>query len=149
MNAFARFLFPENIFLGLYGPTKEQAFAHIAAMLERRHRIGRGLIYDSRWKREQLGSTGLGKGVAIPHAQIKGLIHPMTAFARLDKPIDFDAPDGNSVSEIIVLLVPRNATRDHLQMLAEVAEMLCDERFREQLSAATALRAVKKLFDEY
>lgn len=148
MNSFSQFLFPENIVLGLNASNKTQALAQIAAVLERQHQIGRGLIYESLCEREQLGSTGLGQGVAIPHAQIKGLRHPMTAFVRLNFPIDFDAPDGKPVSEIFVLLVPRNATLDHLQMLADVTEMLCDDRFREQLSTAIEPRTVQRLFSD-
>jgi PTS system nitrogen regulatory IIA component len=148
MNAFSEFLFPENIFLGLHASNKVQAFAQIAELLERQHQIGRGLIYESLWEREQLGSTGLGRGVAIPHAQIKGLRHPMTAFVRLKLAIDFDAPDGQQVSELFVLLVPRDATIEHLQILADVTEILCGDQFREQISAATEPGAILRLFSD-
>src|SRR3982074_477983 len=103
MNSFAQSLFPENIFLDLNASSKLQAFAQIASLLERQHQISRVLIYESLCEREKLGSTGLGQGVAIPHAQIKGLHRPMAAFVRLKSPIVFDSPDGNSVSEMFVL----------------------------------------------
>jgi PTS system nitrogen regulatory IIA component len=149
MNSFSQFLFPENIVLGLQASSKAQALPHIAEVLERHHQISRTLIYESLCKREQLGSTALGEGVAIPHAQIKGLRHPMTAFIRLSSAIEFDAPDEKPVSEIFVLLVPLNVTLDHLQMLANVAEMLCDERFREQLNAAIDPVNIQRLFSEF
>lgn len=146
MNSFSEFLFPENIFLGLHASNKVQAFAQIAELLERQHQIGRGLIYESLWEREQLGCTGLGRSVAIPHAQIIGLRHPMTAFVRLKFAIDFDAPDGKPVSELFVLLVPRDATIEHLRILADVTEILCDDQFREQISAMIEPRTVLQLF---
>lgn len=126
-----------------------QAFAKISEELERQHQIGRSLIFDGLNQREQLGSTGLGQGVAIPHAQIKGLDHPIAAFARFDSPISFDSPDKIPVSEMFIFLVPYNASIEHLQMLADVTEMLCDDRFRTQLRKASELRAVRQLFEDW
>jgi PTS system nitrogen regulatory IIA component len=149
MNSFAQFLFPENILLGLNTPDKMQTFAHIASLLERQHQISRTLVFEGLCAREQLGSTGLGEGVAIPHAQINGLRRPMTAFVRLTAPIDFDAPDQKPVSEMFVVLVPVNRSYEHLQMLADIAEMLCDSLFRERLGGATEIQAVQQLFQHW
>jgi PTS system nitrogen regulatory IIA component len=83
--------------------------------------------------REALGSTGVGYGFAIPHARLKGLRQAVAAFLRLDPAIPFDAPDGKPVSEMLVVLVPEEAKDEHLQMLAEAAEMFNDRDFRARL----------------
>jgi PTS system nitrogen regulatory IIA component len=146
MTTFADFLFPENIFLDLRATDKLQAFAQIAELLEREHQINRTLIYESLCLREELCSTGLGQGVAIPHAQIAGLLQPIAAFVRLAKPIAFDAPDELPVSEFFVLLLPYRTTYVHLQILADVVGKLCDQKFREKLTVANHPLAIQACF---
>lgn len=90
-------------------------------------------VAQSLSERENLASTALGLGVALPHARIKGLKRPLAAFIRLAHPIHFDAPDGQPVQDIFVLLVPERATELHLQMLAEIAEKFSDPAFRARL----------------
>lgn len=83
--------------------------------------------------REDLGSTALGAGVAIPHGRVKGLKQPIAAFMRLKDPIEFAAPDGEAVSILIFLLVPEKATQQHLEILSSIAELLSDTGARAQL----------------
>jgi len=99
--------------------------------------------------REKVGSTGLGHGVAIPHARLKGLRHAVAAHMRLKMAIDFDAPDGKPVSELLVLLVPEQATEEHLQLLAEAAAMLDDRSFRDRLRHCTDAAGVYRAFVEW
>ncbi|MFC5474462.1 PTS sugar transporter subunit IIA [Paraherbaspirillum soli] len=146
MSPFAKFLFPENIRLDVAAFDKTQAFAQVAAVFEREHRIGYSQVYEGLRAREQLDSTGLGCGVALPHAQISGLRAPMMAFVRLRMPIGFDAPDGLPVSDLLVLLVPGKGSQEYLQLLAEIAGVLCDASFREQLCTAHDPYAVWQLF---
>jgi PTS system nitrogen regulatory IIA component len=84
--------------------------------------------------------------VAIPHGRIKGLKEAVGAFMRLAAPVQFDAPDGKPVSLLFVLLVPEQATEQHLQILSELAQMFSDRAFREQLAAAADEAAVHALF---
>lgn len=77
-------------------------------------------------KRERLGSTGVGGGVAIPHARIPGLTNAFGVLARLQKPIDFDAIDGRPVDIVFLLLLPTAASGEHLNVLAAVARKLRD-----------------------
>ncbi|MGH8809302.1 MAG: PTS sugar transporter subunit IIA, partial [Noviherbaspirillum sp.] len=142
VKSFAHLLFPENILLGLKVSNKQDAFAQTALLLERQHQISGAEVYENLCAREQLGSTALGEGVAIPHARVKGLRQPMAAFVRLATAIPFDAPDDKPVSELVVLLVPMNAASAHLQLLAEIAEMLCDRDFRQRLAGAAEPREV-------
>lgn len=146
MTTFADFLFPENIFLDLRATNKLQAFAQIAELLEREHQINRTLIYETLCVREELCSTGLGQGVAIPHAQITELMQPIAAFVRLAKPIAFNAPDELPVTEFFVLLLPARTTYVHLQILADVVGKLCDQNFRDKLTAASHPLAIRACF---
>lgn len=80
-------------------------------------------IFEALISREKLGSTGLGKGVAIPHGRIASLVRPVCAFVRLATPVDFDATDGQPVDLIFTLLVPEDSTEEHLQVLSTIAEI--------------------------
>ena len=97
-------------------------------------------------EREALGSTGLGRGVAIPHARVKGLQRAVAVFARFGTAIAFDAPDSKPVSDMLVLLVPERANDEHLKVLALVAEMFCDTCFRESLCSLADPSEVHRLF---
>jgi PTS system nitrogen regulatory IIA component len=80
-------------------------------------------VFDALVNREKLGSTGLGMGVAIPHGRIDGLDHPVCAFIKLGKAVDFDAADGQPVDLVCALLVPVDSTEEHLQVLSTIAEI--------------------------
>lgn len=93
-------------------------------------------VFDHLLERERLGSTGLGHGVALPHARIKGLTQACGALIQLDGGIDYDAIDGRPVDLIFGLLVPHDATQEHLQLLATLASLFSNEDFRSQLRKA-------------
>lgn len=102
-------------------------------LFEHSHGLSRTLITDSLFSRERLGSTGLGHGVAIPHGRIKGLKAPLAAVFQLRDPIGFDAPDQIPVRLLIFLLVPEAATQKHLEILAEIAQLLSDADIRSRM----------------
>jgi nitrogen PTS system EIIA component len=81
-------------------------------------------------EREKLGSTGLGHGVALPHARLAHLNEPLACFFRLEKPIDYEAPDQQPVDLIIGLFVPEDAPDAHLHLLSQIAQMLSQESMR-------------------
>ena len=85
-------------------------------------------IFNALINREKLGSTGLGKGVAIPHGRIASLERPVCAFVTLASPVDFDATDGQPVDLIFTLLVPEDSTEEHLQVLSTIAEIFSNAR---------------------
>jgi PTS system nitrogen regulatory IIA component len=99
-------------------------------------------VFDSLFARERLGSTGLGEGIAIPHGRIKGLKEAVAALVRLAEPVAFDAPDGKPVSLLLILLVPEQATQQHLEILSEVAELLSDRVMRDAMLAANDPQAI-------
>ena len=111
----------------------------MANVLAMRHGLDEHAIVAGLNARESLGSTALGQGVAIPHARLPGLAHPIAAFARLRSAIAFDAPDGKPVLSLLFLLVPDGATDAHLVLLAQAASMFCDKAFREGLAACVSV----------
>jgi nitrogen PTS system EIIA component len=145
MNQISRLLPVNNVLLDLQASSKKRVFEQVGLLFENNHAIARAKVFDSLFVRERLGSTGLGQGVAIPHGRIKGLKDAVAAFVRLAEPVAFDAPDGRPVSLLVFLLVPEQATQQHLDILSELAQMLSDKSFRENLLNATdpvALHAV-------
>jgi len=142
MNLISRLLPPYNVLLDLPASSKKRAFEQAGLLFENNHGIARATVFDSLFARERLGSTGLGQGVAIPHGRIKGLKEAVAAFIRLAEPVPFDAPDGRPVRLLIFLLVPEQATQQHLDILSELAQMLSDKPFRENLLRLTEPSAV-------
>lgn len=86
--------------------------------------------------REALGSTGIGAGVALPHARVEGLLRAVAAFARLDSGIDFDAVDDEPVDLVFLLLSPPGGDKEHLKILAAVARQLRQPELRGRLRRA-------------
>jgi len=93
-------------------------------------------------EREQLGSTGVGNGVAIPHGKIEGLGQVVGVLARLETPIEFDAVDDQPVDIVFLLLAPENATAAHLKALAKVSRLLREENARAALRGADTADAL-------
>lgn len=142
MNLISRLLPPSNVLLDLPASSKKRAFEQAGLLFENNNGIARATVFDSLFARERLGSTGLGQGVAIPHGRIKGLKEAVAAFVRLAEPVPFDAPDGRPVRLLFFLLVPEQATQQHLDILSELAQMLSDKPFRENLLRLTEPGAV-------
>jgi len=137
MNLLSRILPAGNIVLDLAVTSKKRAFEQAGLLFENHHGLARTVVFDSLFARERLGSTALGHGVAVPHGRVKGLETPMAAFLRLAQPISFDAPDGEPVSMLMCLLVPEAATQQHLDILAELAQLMSNKTLREALSTET------------
>ena len=146
MSHITQLLPPENIVLDLDASSKKRVFEHVGLLFENNQGIARSAVFDSLFAREKLGSTGLGRGIAIPHGRIKGLKEARGAFLRLTTPVPFDSPDGKPVSLLFVLLVPELATEQHLQILSELAERFSDRNCREALCTAECADTVRKLF---
>ena len=133
MNRISKLLTARDILLDVPATSKKRLFEHAALLFENEHRLERQKVFDSLFARERLGSTGLGKAVAIPHGRIRNLKTPLVAVLRGENGIPFDAPDGEPVR----LLVPEHATEEHLEILSELAELLSDDTLRESLLTAT------------
>jgi PTS system nitrogen regulatory IIA component len=146
MSLITKLLSLENIVLNLDASSKKRVFEQVGLLFENNQGIARSTVFDSLFAREKLGSTGLGQGIAIPHGRIKGLKDATGAFLRLAAPVPFDSPDGKPVTLLFVLLVPEQATEQHLQILSELAQRFSDRACREALSAAPDADAIRRLF---
>jgi PTS system nitrogen regulatory IIA component len=111
--------------------------------------LNAGEVFACLVERERLGSTGLGHGVALPHARLKGLEHALCAFLKLDAGVDFDAADGEPVRMICALLVPEQSTSEHLDILAMLAGMFSDETLRRRVQDAGSGGAVHDLLSSW
>jgi PTS system nitrogen regulatory IIA component len=149
MNLISKILSPENILFDTESTSKKRVFERVGLLFENQMQIGRSQVFDSLFAREKLGSTGLGQGVAIPHGRIPKLREATAAFVKTTHPIPFDAPDGQPVSLIFVLLVPELATDLHLQILGELAQMFSDEDFRNRLQTCDDAAVMYGLFCDW
>jgi len=145
MSLVAKLLPASHVQLDVQVSSKKRLFEQVGLLFENLDGIAKSVVFDSLFARERLGSTGLGQGVAIPHGRIKGLKDALGAFFRLGQPIPFDAPDGNPVTLVFVLLVPEKATEKHLQILSELAQMFCDKSLREAMGRAGDAAALHQL----
>ena len=149
MNHIANLLPLSNVIVDLDVSSKKRVFEQIGLLFENNQHIAHSQVFDSLFAREKLGSTGLGRGVAIPHGRIKGMKEAIGAVVRTGQPIPFDAPDGQNVRLIFVLLVPERATDLHLQILSELAEMFSEPAFREQLLEAPTAVDLHRLISDW
>ena len=146
MNQIAALLPTTNIVVDLDVASKAECFAAMGKLFEATSGLPKASVAASLAAREKLGSTGLGQGIAIPHGRIPRLAHALGAFVRLKTPIAFDAPDAKPVDQLFVLLVPEQATDQHLQLLSELAQMFSERTFRERLAAATTAVEIQTAF---
>ena len=136
MNLLSNLLPLSNVELDVGLPGKRDVLEYAARVFEGNQGLSRSRIFDCLMAREQLGSTGLGKVVAIPHGRLRGLKRAAAAIIRLKDPIEFGSPDGQPVRLLVVLLVPEHATQEHLEILSELAQMLSEPSMREQLQTS-------------
>jgi len=149
MNALLDLFTPDCIALHSPAKSRSEAFTLAASLFSQRLNLSSDLIISFLNVREDLGSTALGAGVAIPHGRVKGLKDPVAALVRLNTPIDFAAPDGLPVSILIFLLVPEKATQQHLEILSSIAQLLSDPDTRSKISAENDPEKVCQLLQEW
>ncbi|MBM3342252.1 MAG: PTS sugar transporter subunit IIA [Betaproteobacteria bacterium] len=149
MNLVAQILPLSNVVIDMDVSSKKRVFEQVGLLFENNHSIARAQVFDSLFAREKLGSTALGQGVAIPHGHVKGIKSAVGALVRAKVPIPFDAPDGQGVSLIFLLMVPERATDQHLQILSELAEMFSDPSFRGQMLAAASAADLHALITQW
>lgn len=129
----------------LRATSKKQLFQEIAARAADVYGLDARAIFEALLERERLGGTGMGRGVAAPHARLDGVEAIRGVFMRLEKPIDFDAVDDQPVDLVFALLAPEDAGADHLRALARVSRALRDPGVCAKLRScadSTALYAV-------
>jgi len=116
-----------DILLDFKASSKKHVIQTLARKMATKAGLNDRLVFDKLLERERLGSTGVGKGVAIPHARINGLNGITGLFAKLSSPVDFDSVDDRPVDLVFMLLAPEEAGADHLKALARISRLLRDE----------------------
>lgn len=117
---------PEGVIPSLKATTKKQALQELAVKAAALTGVDQHVIFEALFQREQLASTGYGRGIAIPHVRLPGLSRVIALFARMEDPIAFDSVDGEPVDLVFLLLAPEHAGADHLKALARVSRLLRD-----------------------
>jgi PTS system nitrogen regulatory IIA component len=133
---------PEAILPSLKANSKKQALQAIAEKAAAMTGVAERDIFDTLNRREKLGSTGVGGGIAIPHGKLPGVTRIVGIFARLAKPIDFEALDETPVDLIFLLLAPENAGADHLKTLARIARLFREPGVAGKLRASSDANAI-------
>jgi nitrogen PTS system EIIA component len=126
----------EGVIPSLKAKSKKQVLHDLSQKAAELTGIDERTIFETLLQRERLGSTGLGRGIAIPHGKPPGLDRIVCLFARLESPIDFDATDGERVELVFLLLAPEQAGADHLKALARISRLLRDPLTIEKLKAS-------------
>ena len=129
-------LAPEAVISGLKAAGKKQLLQELARHAAQITGVNEKKIFETLLERERLGTTGVGNGIAIPHGKLGTFSRLYGVFARLEKPIDFDAIDEQPVDLVFLLLAPEGAGADHLKALARVSRLLRDRTTCEKLRGA-------------
>jgi PTS system nitrogen regulatory IIA component len=127
---------PEAILPRLLATSRRQALQLMAEALAKAAPIDARAAFDAVLIRERLSGTGMGEGVAIPHATVPGLTRPVAAFARLEPPQDFEALDQRPADLVFLLLSPVERSGDHLKAFARISRFVRHAGIREKLRAA-------------
>jgi nitrogen PTS system EIIA component len=120
----AELIEPERVIPGLSVADKPELLSDLAELSSRYMGIAADLILQALTKRESFGSTGIGRGIAIPHASVKGLKRPVGFLVRLERPIDFESVDGEPVDLVFLLLTPPTPASENVAVLAAVSRRL-------------------------
>jgi len=144
----AELIAPKGVIPDMRASSKKQALLEVAQRAAHLTGLHERTIFDALLERERLGSTGVGNGIAIPHAKLPGLARLQGLFARLDPPVDFDAVDDQPVDLVFLLLAPESAGADHLKALARVSRLLRDRPICEKLRGAEHPDALYALLTE-
>ena len=136
------------IVTGLQASSKKKLLESAAMMFaDRLPDTDAGQILSTLIDRENLGSTGIGHGVALPHGRIQGLDEVIGIFLRLEEPLDFDAVDHLPVNLVFAILVPQDATEEHLKLLASLACVFRDEETRDRLLNTSDTKMIREIFE--
>jgi len=136
------FLSANGVIAKINAKCKREALSLLAGRCAELTNIDQNILFESLMEREQLGSTAVGHGVAIPHGKIEGLDKLTGILITLSDPVDFDAADDAPVDILFGLLAPADASAAHLKALAKVSRLLREERNRTALRATDSIDAI-------
>lgn len=138
-------VYPASVRAHVAIDSKKALFSYFGDLASRTLGLDAGQVAEALLERERLGSTGFGRGIALPHAKLEGLIGVRGLFVQLQRPIDFAAVDGLPVDLFFVLLSPLDAGADHLKALASASRMLRNETAADRLRGVNSDEALYAL----
>jgi PTS system nitrogen regulatory IIA component len=133
-----------GIFQAFEASSKKQLLLDLSARAGDLTGVDAHTIYETLLQRERLGSTGLGRGIAVPHVKLPAMSSIVCLFARLKQPIDFESLDGEPVDLVFVLLAPEHASGDHLKALARISRLVREPAALDRLRTAPDLASLKR-----
>ena len=140
-------LSPERIFINTEITSKKKLLEFIANRASDQLQLAEATLYANLLDRERLGSTGLGKGFAVPHARLADLDKAIGLFIKLEQAINFEAPDNQPVDLVFAIIIPEQATDQHLQTLSALAKVFSQAEVCEAIRNADSSEEVVKLID--
>ena len=138
-------ILPDNVLANIKPSSKKQVLQEVADVAARTLGISPQTVFETLLDRERLGSTGVGNGVAIPHGKISSIDKITGVFARLAKPVAFDAMDDQPVDIIFMLLAPEGSGADHLKALSRIARVLRNQATLSQIRKTSDADAIYSL----
>jgi PTS system nitrogen regulatory IIA component len=136
-------LAPDGIIATLQATSKKHALQELATIAAERTGLDSREIFNTLLQRERLGSTGLGRGIAIPHVKLAGLRGIVCLFARLEQPIEYESHDSEPVDLLFLLLAPDHASGDHLKALASISRVVREPSMLDALRNAPDTAALR------
>ena len=146
IRALTGFLSADRIQLNVAASSKKRMLEVLSVLLSRHQApLDRHTVFQVLNERERLGSTGIGNGIALPHGRLNGISEPQAAVLRLRQGLDFDAVDDQPVTLVIGLVVPADATEQHLKILASLAQAFSEEEHRSRILEAQDIDSLLSL----
>jgi len=140
-------LSPQSIFLDTEITSKKKLLELIANIVADRTQLSESAIYNNLLNRERLGSTGLGLGFAVPHARLENLDHTMGFLFRLKDPVNFESPDNQPVDLVFTIVIPEQATEEHLIILSSLASIFSRPEVCEAIRSAASKEEIAQIIE--
>ncbi len=140
-------LTPKCIFIDIEITSKKKLLELIASVVADRSHLSEAAVYSSLLSRERLGSTALGSGFAVPHARLEHLENVLACFLRLKEPVNFEAPDGQPVDLVFTIVIPEEATDEHLVILSSLAKVFSRQEVCEAIRKAASRDEIAKIIE--
>jgi len=138
-------LSPQKIFIDTEVTSKKKLLEMIANIVADRSNLSQTNIYNNLLSRERLGSTGLGKGFAVPHARVPDLDQVIGCFFRLKEPVNFESPDNQPVDLVFTIIIPEEATEEHLLILSSLARIFSQPEVCQAIRDAANKEEIEKI----
>lgn len=145
MMAISALLSPQKIFIDTEVTSKKKLLELIASVVADQTQLAESTIYSNLLNRERLGSTGLGKGFAVPHARVPELDKTVGCFFRLKDAVNFESPDNQPVDLVFTIVIPEEATEEHLLILSSLARIFSKTEVCQAIRMANGKDEIEKI----